>query len=343
MRIAIVTDAWYPQRNGVVRVLGTLRDTLVARGHEVLVISPDQFLNVPMPTYNEIRLALFSRRGVRRHLDAFRPDAIHIPTEGPLGQQARRYCLKRGLPFTTAYHTKFPEYVNARTPVPLAWARAWIKRFHAPSRAVLAPSPSVLRELTAEGYGNVVPWSHGVDVDTFRPGDKTAVWPELPRPIFLYVGRVTVDKNLPAFLSLDLPGSKVVVGDGPSRADYVKRFPDTLFHIANGDAELAACYNAGDVFVFPSRTDTFGLVMLEALACGVPVAAFPVTGPTDVLGTSGAGVLDEDLRAAAVAALAIAPERCRDHACRFSWDQVADEFLGYLAPVQAAEERRAAE
>jgi glycosyltransferase involved in cell wall biosynthesis len=340
VRIAIVTDAWYPQRNGVVRVLGTLRDTLAARGHDMLVISPDQFFSLPMPTYPEIRLALFSRRAVMRRLEAFRPDAIHIATEGPLGQQARAYCLKRGLPFTTAYHTKFPEYVHARTRLPLPWARAWIKRFHAPSQAVLAPSPSVLRELTAEGYDNAVPWSHGVDVDAFRPGPKDALWPDLPRPVFLYVGRVTVDKNLPAFLSLDLPGSKVVVGDGPSRSEYIRRFPETLFHIANGDAELAACYSAGDVFVFPSRTDTFGLVMLEALACGVPVAAFPVTGPTDVLGDSGAGVLGEDLRAAALAAVDIPADRCRAHACRFSWETVADEFVGYLAPVR---DRAAAE
>lgn len=252
--------------------------------------------------------------------------------------------MRRGFPFTTAYHTKFPEYVHARTGLPVAWPRAWVKRFHGPSQAVLAPSPSVLRELRDEGYANVVPWSHGVDVDVFRPGDKMAMWPELPRPIFLYVGRVTVDKNLPAFLSLKLPGSKVVVGDGPSRANYIKRFPETLFHIANGDAELAACYNAANVFVFPSRTDTFGLVMLEALACGVPVAAFPVTGPTDVLGTSGAGVLDEDLHRAAIAALNIPPEHCRSHACRFSWDRVADEFLGYLAPIWGRRmDRKAAE
>lgn len=334
MRIAIVTDAWYPQRNGVVRVLGTLRDTLVARGHEVLVISPSDFHTVPMPSYPEIRLALLPRRKVTRLLDAFAPEAIHAPTEGPLGKAARAYCLKRGYPFTTAYHTKFPEYVHARTGLPLSWLRASLRRFHAPSKAVLAPSPSVLRELRAENYPNAAPWSHGVDTNTFRPGDKRGLWPDLPRPLFLYVGRVTVDKNLPAFLSLDLPGSKVVVGDGPSRADYMARYPDTLFHIANGDAELAACYSAADCFVFPSRTDTFGLVMLEALACGVPVAAFPVTGPTDVLGDSGAGVLDHDLKAAALKALEIDPALCRAHAATFSWDRVADEFLGYLAPIE---------
>ncbi|SOD95908.1 glycosyltransferase family 4 protein [Caenispirillum bisanense] len=342
MRIAIVTDAWYPQRNGVVRVLGTLHDRLVARGHEVLVVSPDQFFTVPMPTYSEIRLALFAKARVGRMLDAFAPEAVHIPTEGPLGKVARAWCLRRGHPFTTAYHTKFPEYVHARTRLPLPLLRTWIRRFHAPSQAVLAPSPSVFRELTAEGYGNVVEWSHGVDVDTFRPGPKD-FFAALPRPIFLYVGRVTVDKNLPAYLALDLPGSKVVVGDGPSRADYMKRFPAVTFHIADGgDTELAACYNAADAFVFPSRTDTFGLVMLEALACGVPVAAFPVTGPTDVLGDSGAGVLDEDLRAAALAALEIPPERCRAHACGFSWETVTDQFLGFLAPLDAAADREPA-
>jgi glycosyltransferase involved in cell wall biosynthesis len=312
-----------------VRVLATLKRRIEALGHEVLVVSPDQFRTIPCPSYSEIRLALAPSRKVSALLDAFAPQAIHIATEGPLGLAARAHCLARARPFTTAYHTKFPQYLHARTRLPLAWLYAAVRRFHAPARHVLVPSPSVVRELSAVGFANLRSWNHGVDTELFRPRGKDAL--DFPRPIFMYVGRVTIDKNLPAFLDLDLPGTKVVVGSGPSRNALVRRYPDARFLIAGGDEELAGLYSAADAFVFPSRTDTFGLVMLEALASGVPVAAFPVTGPLDVIGDSGAGVLDEDLRAAALAALSISPDLCRAHAARFSWDRVAKEFLSALA------------
>jgi len=329
MRIAVVTDAWRPQQNGVVRVLETLKTRIERSGHEVAIVSPDRFRTVPCPTYPEIRLALAPANGVAASLDAFAPHAIHIATEGPLGWTARAYCRVKGRPFTTAYHTKFPQYLHARTRLPLPWLYAVVRSFHAPARHVLAPSPSVVRELTEAGFTNVRAWSHGVDTDVFRPRVKTAL--DLPRPVFMYVGRVTIDKNLPAYLDLDLPGSKVVVGSGPARDSLMRRYPHARFLVAHGDDQLAEYYAAADAFVFPSRTDTFGLVMLEALASGVPVAAFPVTGPLDVIGDSGAGVLSEDLRAAALAALAIPPAACRAHAERFSWDRVAREFLEALA------------
>ncbi len=332
MNVVIVTDAWYPQRNGVVRVIDTVRAQVEARGHQVEVISPDQFVNTPCPTYPEIRLAVLPGRKVTRLLDEAQPDAIHIATEGPLGRAARTYCLQRGYPFTTAYHTKFPQYIHARVPLPLAWLYASVRSFHAPSSAVLAPSASLAAELREWGFANVRTWSHGVDTDTFRPGPKDYL--SLPRPIHMYVGRVTVEKNLSAFLAVDLPGSKVVIGDGPSRTKLMRQHPDAHFFIANGDQELARYYNAADVFVFPSLTDTFGLVMLEALSCGVPVAAFPVPGPLDVLGDSGAGCLDHDLARAAKLALNVSPRRCRDYALQFSWSGVTDQFLTWLAPIR---------
>ncbi len=340
MRISLVTDAWHPQPNGVVRVNDTLRQRVEARGHIVEVIEPAYFRCMPCPGYSEIPLALLPRRQVARMLDDFRPDAIHIATEGPLGQAARKICLERGWPFTSAYHTKFPEYIHARLRLSLDWLYSVMRRFHGPSRAVLCPSPSVLRELTERGFTNVRPWSHGVDTQLFHPQDKTYV--DLPRPIFLYVGRVTVEKNLPAFLDLDLPGSKLVIGSGPMRDQLIKRYPDVTFRIAHGDAELSRYFSCGDAFVFPSLTDTFGLVMLEALASGVPVAAFPVTGPLDVIRDSAAGVLDTDLRAAALKALEIDPALCRVHAETFSWERVVDEFIEALAPINGAESLKAA-
>ncbi|MBF0129193.1 MAG: glycosyltransferase family 1 protein [Alphaproteobacteria bacterium] len=333
-RIAVVSDAWYPQENGVVRVLGTLRRHLSAAGHRVGVLSPGLFRTVPCPTYPEIPLAVFPWRATAAWLDKFAPDAIHIATEGPLGWAARNWCLRRRLPFTTAYHTKFPQYVSARTRLPLSVPFAVVRRFHAPSRGLLVPTTSVLCELRDRGFANLRLWSHGVDTNTFRPRPKTA-FADLPRPVFLYVGRVTIDKNLPAFLDLDLPGSKVIVGNGPLRPELRETYPSAHFLIASGDEELAGYFTGADAFVFPSRTDTFGLVMLEALACGVPVAAFPVPGPLDVIGDSGAGVLSEDLRSAALAALDIDPERCLAHAAGFSWAKVTDQFLSNLAPVES--------
>ena len=330
MKIAIVSDAWHPQPNGVVRVLSTLEQELAKTGHQIKILSPNDFRTLPCPTYPEIPLALFPGRGTAKWLDDCAADAIHIATEGPLGWAARAWCLKRKRPFTTAYHTKFPQYVSARTRLPLSIPYAVVRRFHAPSSGVLVPTSTVLAELEAQRFANLRQWSHGVDTTIFKPGPKTA-FDHLPRPVFLYVGRVTVDKNLPAFLDLDLPGSKVIVGSGPSRESLISQYPKAHFIIANGDTELASYFTAADAFVFPSRTDTFGLVMLEALASGVPVAAFPVPGPLDVIGGSDAGILSEDLRAAAMAALEIPPERCTAHAARFGWATVAEQFAANLA------------
>lgn len=339
MRIAIATDAWYPQPNGVVRVVGTVVDRLKNLGHEILVISPDNFRTVPCPTYSELPLSLWPRKTTARLIEEFAPDAIHIATEGPVGHAARAYCLTHGLPFTTAFHSKFPEYLHARVRVPISWGYAYMRRFHARAKTVMVPAAAIYEELAAWNFTNIKEWSHGVDTDLFRPGPKDYLdGLNLPRPYFIFVGRVTVDKNLPGFLDLDLPGSKIVIGSGPARDALMKRYPDVLFRIASGDDELVRLYNAGDVFVFPSRTDTFGLVMLEAMACGVPVAAYPVTGPLDVIGGTQAGVLDNDLRAAALAAADISPEVCRARALDFSWDTVTRQFLDFLAPIHAVDE-----
>jgi glycosyltransferase involved in cell wall biosynthesis len=302
---------------------------LDADGIEVEVISPDQFTTIPCPTYPEIPLAVLPGKALSKHLERIAPDFIHLATEGPLGWAARGWCLRNKFPFTTAYHSKFPEYVQARTGLPLFIPYAGMRHFHAPSSGVLVPSVNVFNELQDWRFGHLKLWSHGVDQSAFKPGPKTA-FADLPRPIFLNVGRVTIDKNLEAFLALDLPGSKVVVGSGPQRKELMAKYPNAHFHMVSGDEALAACYNGADVFVFPSRTDTFGLVMLEALACGVPVAAFPVTGPKDVIGESGAGILSEDLRQAALAALDIAPETCLKRAAEFPWSIVKDQFVENL-------------
>jgi glycosyltransferase involved in cell wall biosynthesis len=337
VRIAIVTDAWHPQPNGVVRVLSSLADRLSLAGHELAVVSPDGFRTVPCPTYAEIPLAVGAGAGVARRLEAFRPDAVHIATEGPLGWAARRFCLRHGWPFTTAYHTKFPQYLHVRTRLPLPWLYGFIRRFHARSSGIMVPSHSVFEELRHWQFPNLRQWSHGVDTGVFRPQGKEAL--DFPRPVYLFVGRVTVDKNIPAFLDLPLDGTKVVVGSGPLRDELIRRYPQAKFIIANGDAELSAYFSAADVLVFPSRTDTFGLVMLEALASGVPVAAFPVAGPRDVLSEVVAGhpvgVMDEDLAAAARRARLFSPADCRAYAERFSWDRVVSQFLDYLVPVSA--------
>lgn len=330
MNILIVTDAWFPQVNGVVRTISTVRRELEAMGHTVEVIGPDRFRTVPMPTYPEIRLALGAGRRLWSMIDGMRPDCIHIATEGPLGFAARRYCLKRGKPFTTAYHTRFPEYVRDRLPVPLALSYAVVRRFHQPSSAVMVATQSIENDLTARGFGNIRRWTRGVDTDLFRPREKSFL--EFPRPIAMYVGRVAVEKNLEEFLKLDLPGTKVVVGDGPARADLQQRYPGVHWAGAKHGEELAQYYAAADVFVFPSRTDTFGLVLLEALASGVPVAAYPVPGPLDVVNGSGAGCLDEDLGRAVKGALGIPAERCREYALNYSWRRSAEQFLSNLRP-----------
>jgi glycosyltransferase involved in cell wall biosynthesis len=329
VRIALVSDAWAPQINGVVRTLSALVGELGARDHRVTAITPDLFRTLPCPTYPEIRLAVRAGPRIAELIDEARPDAIHITTEGPLGFAARRHCLKRGYGFTTAFHTRFPEYLAARFRMPLAWSYALMRRFHAPSRGVMVATDSVRRELAARGFNNLRRWSRGVDAELYDPALRGDVM-DLPRPIFLTVGRVAVEKNFPAFLDLDLPGSKVVVGDGPMLGELRRRYPRAHFLGRREGQDLARLYASADVFVFPSRTDTFGLVLLEALASGLPVAAFPVPGPLDVIGTSETGVLDEDLARAAEAALAIPRERCRAHALSYTWKVSADEFIDNL-------------
>ena len=327
-RLTIVTDAWFPQINGVVRTLHRVKQELEALGKQVQVVSPDQFLNIPCPTYPEIRLALFSRGKLTRMLDSFQPSAIHIATEATLGVAARRYCLKRGFSFTTSFHTRFPEYIHARFGIPTAWGYAWLRRFHRPAAGVMVATQSLKRDLADRGFGNLVDWSRGVDTELFRPQDQALF--DLPRPIFICVGRVAIEKNLEAFLDLELPGSKVVVGDGPLLETLKRRYPKVLFTGAKIGTDLARHYASADVFVFPSRTDTFGLVLLEALASGLPVAAYPVTGPLDVVDGAPVGCLDEDLGNAARAAAELSPEACREHALRFSWTRCAEQFASNL-------------
>lgn len=332
LRLLIVSDAWTPQVNGVVRTLATIAQTLRAQGDVVEVIGPDRFRTVPMPSYPEIRLAVRPGRRLRDLADAYRPTAVHIATEGPLGWAMRALCRRRGWPFTTSLHTRFPDYLHARTGLPRDLAWSVLRRFHEAGAGTFAATPSLRAELAARGFTRVRPWSRGVDLALFRPEPREA-WEGLPRPVFLYAGRVAVEKNIQAFLALDLPGSKVVVGDGPQREVLARRFPAAHFAGWRQGEVLARAYAGADALVFPSRTDTFGLVMLEAMACGTPVAAYPVTGPRDVILGSGAGVLDEDLRRAALAALDCDRAACRRHAERFSWDACAAMFRRQLVPM----------
>ncbi|WP_338665402.1 glycosyltransferase family 1 protein [Pararoseomonas sp. SCSIO 73927] len=330
-RILIVTDAWRPQVNGVVRTLSTVVDHLRGAGDVVEVIGPERFRTVALPSYAEIRLALVGRRRFARMVDAFAPSAVHIATEGPLGWAARALCRRRGWPFTTSFHTRFPEYLHLRARVPQALSWALLRRFHAPAANTLAATASLLGELDSRGFRHLRRWSRGVDLDRFPTAPRDP-WAGLPRPVFLYAGRVAVEKNIEAFLSLDLPGSKVVVGDGPHRAALQARFPEAHFTGYREGTSLAAAYAGADVFVFPSRTDTFGLVLLEALATGTPVAAFPVAGPLDVIGgaTETVGALDEDLRAACLAALGADRAACRRHAAKWSWAASATQLRDAL-------------
>jgi glycosyltransferase involved in cell wall biosynthesis len=334
VKILIASDAWRPQVNGVVRTLLSVVRELERQGHRVATVTPDQFTTIPCPFYSEIRLALGGAVSVADRIEEAAPDAIHIATEGPIGLAARRWCLKRGYAFTTAFHTRFPEYLAARTLLPPRWTYGILRRFHRPSRGVMVATESMRRLLARYGFANLRPWGRGVDADLFTPAAPTE-FAGLPRPIFLSVGRVAPEKNLPAFLSLDLPGSKVVIGDGPALAQMQTRFPAVRFLGRRQGRDLAALYASADVFVFPSRTDTFGLVLLEALASGLPVAAYAVPGPIDVVGDSGAGVLDADLRAAALQALHIPRERCRRHALRFTWAACARQFLDNLTLARA--------
>ncbi|AJP74569.1 glycosyltransferase family 4 protein [Sphingomonas hengshuiensis] len=338
MRIAIVTDAWEPQVNGVVRTLQSVRDVLVGQGHVVKVISPDLFYSLPCPTYPEIRLAITRTASVGAMLEQFRPSAIHLATEGPLCVAARRWCLRNHRAFTTAYHTQFPDYVSARSGVPAEWIWHYIRWFHAPSSAILASTPSIRESLAAHGLKHVRHWGRGVDLANFHP--RLAPHPAmagLAGPVQLYVGRVAVEKNIEAFLQTTHPGTKVVVGDGPARASLEARFPDAHFLGPMFGAELASAYAGADVFVFPSRTDTFGLVMIEALACGVPVAGYPVTGPIDVL-TDATGATDEDLTVAIGRALTKDRRACAAYGRTFTWEASARQFLNALVAREEEDE-----
>jgi glycosyltransferase involved in cell wall biosynthesis len=338
MKILTVTDAWHPQVNGVVRTIEATRRECEELGHETAVISPRGFFTMACPRYPEIRLSILPYRRVAQFIGLHRASpqelAIHIATEGPLGQAARRYCVRHGLPFTTAYHTRFPQYLKAMFGVPERWVYRFLRRFHGAATRVLSPTTEVDRELALAGLTNVARWTRGVDLDVFQPrAGESPLVADCARPRFLYVGRVSIEKNLEAFLNLDLPGTRIVAGEGPALLRLHRRFPDVRFVGILNPEDLATLYSSVDVFVFPSRTDTFGLVMLEALACGTPVAAFPVQGPLDVVGNSDVACLSEDLRTAALRALRIPRTRCRVHAERFSWRAATEQFLAMQTPA----------
>jgi glycosyltransferase involved in cell wall biosynthesis len=331
MRVMIVTDAWFPQTNGVVRCLDSVGRELRSRGIDVQYTNPARFWTVPMPTYPEIRLSLAPIGAVAEQIDTIAPDHIHIATEGPLGLQAKLHCDTRKYAYTTSYHTRFPEYVSARMPVPPEWSYAYLRWFHAGAAATLVPTASVGADLEARGFEHIRVWSRGVDASRFSPGPKTEFL-DRPGPHLLYVGRVAVEKNVAAFLGLKTPGTKIVVGDGPELDAMRNAFPEAVFLGAKHGEELAALYRSADVFVFPSKTDTFGNVMTEALSSGVPVAAFPVGGPIDVLTDPLAGAMHDDLGVAIERALTLSRTAARNHARRFTWAHCADQFFEALVP-----------
>lgn len=341
MKIALITDAWQPQVNGVVTTLVELVREVCAAGHEVEVIHPGLFRTRPCPGYAGIDLAVRPRKELARRLDALAPQAVHIATEGPLGWAARGYCLKHGLAFTTAFHTRFPEILQAALRIPLSWGYALFRHFHRPSSGVLVPTQGVLRLLEQRGFRNLRPWTHGVDLRLFPYHDEVRApvgLGELARPVSLCVGRVSYEKNIEAFLKLDVPGTKVVCGVGPLEAELKKRYPDVRWLGVLPRERLAQVYAAANVFVMPSRSETFGLVMLEAMACGTPVAAYPVDGPLEVLGQhegrARGGVLDDDLTQAWYRALAVPRHEARERAMRFSWEQASCQFLAHLVPAR---------
>ena len=332
MRILIATDAWHPQVNGVVRTLTSLARAASALGAELEFLTPDGFPSIEVPTYPGLRIALPNRREIERRIEAAAPEAIHIATEGPIGWWVRAYCLRRRLAFTTSYTTRFPEYVSVRTGLPLSLGYAVLRRFHDASAAIMVATASLRQELGARGFKKLGFWTRGVDTELFNPDSPARL--DLPRPIFMTMGRIAVEKNLEAFLSLDLPGSKVVVGDGPQKVQLAKQFRGAIFLGEKKGADLTAHLAAADVFVFPSLTDTFGVVQLEALACGTPVAAFPVTGPLDVIADHPIGAIDRDLRRACLRALTMSRETCRNFALGRSWENSARQFIGNLAALQ---------
>jgi glycosyltransferase involved in cell wall biosynthesis len=333
MRILIVTDAWFPQTNGVVRTLAHTAAWLGRFGHEVRTLTPRDFRSAACPTYPEIRLSLLPGRGVREAIRAFAPQCLHIATEGPLGHSARRYCLRHGLKFTTSYHTQFPQYLRARFPIPIRASYAVLRWFHGAGARCMVSTPSLRQELLSRGFRNLATWRRGVDTEVFKPRPKDFL--DLPRPIAAYVGRVAIEKNIAAFMQMPWRGSKIVIGDGPERARLEAQHRGVVFAGYRFEEDLARHLAAADVMVFPSLTDTFGLVNLEAMACGVPVAAYPVTGPIDVISDGVTGALDTDLARAAERALELDPKICREHALRFGWDVSTREFEGNLVLCQS--------
>jgi 1,2-diacylglycerol 3-alpha-glucosyltransferase/glucuronosyltransferase len=339
MKILVVTDAWHPQVNGVVRTLTHLAEEAATLDAKIEFLTPDLFWNLPLPSYPEIRLAVPCGSTMARYVAGIAPDAIHVATEGPLGHAMRHYCLARRLPFTTSFHTRFPDYLAERLPLPPAWTCdwtwAWLRWFHAAGAATLAATPSLAQELAARGFSNVKRWSRGVDAALFYPRADSDLG--LPRPVFLNVGRLAVEKNIEAFLSLDLPGTKVVVGSGPAGETLMRRYPQAVFLGQRQGEELACIYAAADVFVFPSRTETFGLVLLEALASGLPVAAFPAAAPCDVIGKAPVAALNADLRTACFEALKLSRQTCRDFALGMTWQASAQAFLNVVQTSQTAQ------
>ena len=328
MRVVIVTDAWDPQVNGVINTLKHTAKVVEAKGHEVHFITPQYFKTVPTPTYPEIRLSLFPYRKLKKMMEELQPNAVHIATEGPLGLAARRYCKKFKLRFTTAYHTQFPEYIRLRTPIPLSVSYAYMRWFHGAACYTLVTTESMYEYLTGWGLKNLKIWTRGVNTELFHPGEKKFLNTE--RPVFMYIGRVAVEKNIQAFLELDLPGSKYVVGAGPQLKEIKAKFPDVNFTGYVDNQLLSKHLAAADVFVFPSKTDTFGLVLLEANACGLPIAAYPVPGPKDVVSQGVNGYLSEDLKEACLKALELNPDDCRKVAEKYNWDRVGEQLLSYL-------------
>jgi len=345
MRIMVVTDAWEPQVNGVVRTLTRVIQECREMGHEVEVIAPiDGFRTIPLPTYPEIKLVLGARKAVEQRFRDFEPEAIHIATEGPLGWTARGICRRWKLPFTTSYHTRFPEYLHARFPIiPLKAAYQFMRTFHNSGGRLMVATPTMRDDLAARGFKNITAWARGVDTEMFHPkrrGVNGGVYKDLTGPIHLNVGRIAVEKNISVFLDLDVPGTKVIVGDGPQREELEKKYPDAVFLGSKFGEELAQHFADADTFVFPSLTDTFGLVILEAMAAGTPVAALPAPGPSDIIPGSGAGAVSDDLQACVMECLELDRATCRTYAETFSWKACAEEFVENLTPQPKPERRR---
>ena len=332
MKILIVSDAWLPQINGVVRTLSTTKKVLESMGHEVKMITPDLFHTVPCPTYPEIRLVISPTGSkIQNVIETFQPDCIHISTEGPLGLSARRICRKLNKLFTTSFHTKFPEYIHARFGVPIRWTYSVLRWFHGLSKRVMVATASMRSELEGQGFDNLAYWSRGVDIDLFHPRDYN-IFADEQRPVAVYVGRVAVEKNIEAFLDMEFEGVKYVIGSGPQLEQLRQQYPDVHFVGSKSGEELASYYASADVFVFPSKTDTFGLVLLEALASGTPVAAYPVPGPIDIIGQHPeVGCLDEDLSVAVRNALKLDASQCRQYALKYSWQACTQQFIDNLA------------